>query len=202
MTFDVSIRMACIEIVNAADEYDSGIRIALACWEDMMYPSMRDSDTDLEAGKDAKEEDLEVARKLRKKHRRKVIKSMRNRCLEGIENRKRMSSQMQWMLNDVIARYVFCSIGTEEPRLIEFRENDLPHAMSERPPAPSTSSEIHVQNSLYAINGFRSFYIADFDFEREKEETDEVRPATKESSIIVSRTKPLSLLAALNADEL
>jgi hypothetical protein len=45
---EASIRITCMEIVNAADKYDIGIRIALASWEDMMYPSRRDSAIEVE----------------------------------------------------------------------------------------------------------------------------------------------------------
>jgi hypothetical protein len=40
---DQEIKNTCLEIVNAADEYDTGICIGLAACEDMIHLSMRDS---------------------------------------------------------------------------------------------------------------------------------------------------------------
>lgn len=98
---NASIRKACLEIVNAANEYDTGIRIALAAWEDMIHPAGRDSDTEI-----GKEEEAEIRRTLGKRHRRYVIGTMRKRCLEGIYKRRRLNLLMQWMLTNVVSRYV------------------------------------------------------------------------------------------------
>jgi hypothetical protein len=110
---ETSIKIACMEIVNAAEEYDTGIRIALASWEDTIHPSLRDSDADAEIGKDSKENEMEIRGKLGKRHRRYVIGTMRKSCKEGIEKRKSLSLQMQWMLTEIVSRYV-CSITTED----------------------------------------------------------------------------------------
>jgi hypothetical protein len=96
---DTSIKKACLEIVNAANEYDTGIRIALATWEDMI-PTARDSDAEM-----GKEEEDET----RKKHRRYVIATMRKRIADGMGERRRLSLQMQWMLANVVPRYVLHS---------------------------------------------------------------------------------------------
>jgi hypothetical protein len=101
---DSSIRVSCLKIIKAAEDYDTGIQIALAAWDDMIHPSLRDCDADVEDGKSGRMEQVEVARKLEKSHRRRVIASMRKRCLEGVEKRKRLALQMNWMLDEMIAR--------------------------------------------------------------------------------------------------
>ena len=67
-----------MEIVNVASEYDTGIRIALVSWEDLIHPSLRDSNIDVEVGKDLNENEIEIKRKLEKRHRRCVIENMKN----------------------------------------------------------------------------------------------------------------------------
>lgn len=75
---DALVKIACMEIVNVASEYDTGIRIALVSWEDLIHPSLRDSNIDVEVGKDLNENEIEIKRKLEKRHRRCVIENMKN----------------------------------------------------------------------------------------------------------------------------
>jgi hypothetical protein len=95
-----SVQTACLEIISAAHEYDTGIRIALVAWEAMIHPAEKDSETEI--GK----EGAEIKKALGKRHRRHVISNMRERCMEGTEQRKNLSSQMQWMLRNVVSQYV------------------------------------------------------------------------------------------------
>lgn len=98
-----SIRKACLEIVNAASEYDTDIRIALAAWEDTIHPAGQDSDIE-----NGKEEEAGITGASGGQHRRYVIASMRKRAMEGLDRRRRLSLQMQWMLKNVVSRYVLC----------------------------------------------------------------------------------------------
>ena len=102
VVLEASIKAACLQIMNAASEYDTGIRIALSAWEDEIYPAQ---DSDMESGK---HEGTEKERMPGKNQRRYVVALMRKRCLEGIENRRMLGPQMQWILTNFICPYVVC----------------------------------------------------------------------------------------------
>jgi hypothetical protein len=90
-------KIANIEMLGAANEWDTGIRIALSAWDDIMQP---DEDAlDAETGKVDR-----LLRKRRKSHGRYVIGLMRTKCMEGIERRKQLSPQMHRLHAEVIAR--------------------------------------------------------------------------------------------------
>jgi hypothetical protein len=96
-TEERAMKIANIEMLGAANEWDSGIRIALAAWEDIIQP---DEDAlDVETGKVDR-----LLRKRRKSHGRYVIGLMRTKCMEGIEMRKELSPQMHRLHAEVIAR--------------------------------------------------------------------------------------------------
>jgi hypothetical protein len=96
-TAERAVKIANIEMLGAANEWDTGIRIALAAWDDIMQP---DEDAlDVETGKVDR-----LLRKRRKSHGRYVIGLMRTKCMEGIERRKELSPQMHRLHAEVMAR--------------------------------------------------------------------------------------------------
>jgi hypothetical protein len=147
---DPSVMTACLEIVHAADEYDTGIRIALSAWEDMIRPANRNSD--VEVGKQGV---MEIRKNLEKRHRRYAIGIMRKRCMEGMEKRRSLSLQMQWMLKNVVFRYAvyywdectlmkLVTLAVCPPRCLE-RCQMLPATpTSRRVSLPSTASVLSI----------------------------------------------------------
>jgi hypothetical protein len=95
----LSITIANLEIIGAADEWDTGIRIALAAWDDIMQPG--EGALDVESGKGDK-----LLKQRRKSHGRYVVGLMRTKCMEGLERRKELSPQMQRLHVEVMSREV------------------------------------------------------------------------------------------------
>jgi hypothetical protein len=96
-TAERAVKIANVETLGAANEWDTGIRIALAAWDDIMQP---DEDAlDVETGKVDR-----LMRKRRKSHGRYVIGLMKTKCMEGIERRKELSPQMHRLHAEVMAR--------------------------------------------------------------------------------------------------
>jgi hypothetical protein len=96
-TAERAVKIANIEVLGAANEWDTGIHIALAAWDDIMQ---RDEDAlDVETGKVDR-----LLRKRRKSHGRYVIGLMRTKCREGIKRRKELSPQMHRLHAEAMAR--------------------------------------------------------------------------------------------------
>ncbi|KAH7360851.1 hypothetical protein BKA65DRAFT_194013 [Rhexocercosporidium sp. MPI-PUGE-AT-0058] len=105
---DLSVKMVNMERINAADELDAGIRVALSAWEDIMQPDEGDA-LDEEEGAGGGKIDRKGERRLRerrKSHGRYVIGLMRGKCFEGVEKRKELSRGLQAMHLEVLSRYV------------------------------------------------------------------------------------------------
>jgi len=94
---ELSVRMSNMELLAAADEWDTGICIALGAWEDIMQPHEGSGDVESANG-----DSMVKAR--RKSHRRHVIGLMRRKCMEGIERRKEFGPQLQRIYLEVNSR--------------------------------------------------------------------------------------------------
>lgn len=105
---DLSVKILNMERINAAEELDNGIRVALSAWEDIMQPDEGDT-LDEEDGAGGGKIDRKGERRLRerrKSHGRYVIGLMRVKCFEGVEKRKELSRGLQAMHLEVLSRYV------------------------------------------------------------------------------------------------
>jgi hypothetical protein len=112
ITVESSVKFANMELVSVVEEWDTGISVALAAWEDMMHSPERDPD--IESGREE-----EMHRKLGRKHRRYIIGIMRMRSIEAIEKSRALSPQLQKMYSDVISRYaiwIHFLVEHENPR--------------------------------------------------------------------------------------
>ena len=102
------IKITNQEFVNSADEWDNGIQIALAAWEDyieMQQPGYDDYSTDPEK---QPKTDVQLA-KQRKKHAKFMIKFMRAKALEGLKKREELSVQLERIHMAVKTRSVYHS---------------------------------------------------------------------------------------------
>ena len=121
---EAEIQSACLQVVKAASTYDTGIRIALSAWEDMIQPAQSESDT-----KSGKDEEAETRWVPEKRYRSDVVAVMRKRCIEGIEKRRLLSPQMKWMLANIVSRYVERLVGrvqaNETQRFRPFVKHDV-----------------------------------------------------------------------------
>ena len=97
-TAERSIKIANTEMVKTAVEWDTGIRIALATWNDIMQP-----DEGQPSFIESQKEDKLVSQS-RKSLDRYIIHLMRNQVLDGIERRKGLSVQLQRMHAKVMSR--------------------------------------------------------------------------------------------------
>lgn len=84
-----------MERVTAAEEFDTGIRIALTAWEDVMQPDEGDEEMGMVKGKGKKE---------RRVHGRYVIGVMRGKAMEGVERRRECSMGLQAVHLEVLSR--------------------------------------------------------------------------------------------------
>lgn len=102
------IKITNQELLNAADEWDKGNLIALAAWEDFIQvqeninQASQGSSVDLE--KQHMQGDSMI--KERKNHAQFMIKLMRAKVVEGIEQRKRLSVQLQRVHMAIKSRYL------------------------------------------------------------------------------------------------
>jgi hypothetical protein len=92
-----SVRISNMEVLAAAGEWDTGIRIALGAWDDIMQPN--EGAGDVESGNGDR-----MIRERRKSHRRYVIGLMRRKCMEGTERRKELGPQLQRIHLGVFSR--------------------------------------------------------------------------------------------------
>ncbi|EKD20277.1 hypothetical protein MBM_00959 [Drepanopeziza brunnea f. sp. 'multigermtubi' MB_m1] len=105
-----SVRIANVAKVDAADEIDAGIRIALCAWEDIMQPgegAALDEEKGVGGGKlDSQGEGQGQGQmgEKRKSHGRYVIGLMRGKCLERVEKRRDLSPALQAMHLEVLSR--------------------------------------------------------------------------------------------------
>ncbi|KAL3419489.1 hypothetical protein PVAG01_09711 [Phlyctema vagabunda] len=76
-----------MELLNAADDLDTSIRIALCSWQDIMDPNC---ELDIEAGKGSRKD-----KHMRKAHARYVIELMRRKSMEGLEKRRELSYPLE-----------------------------------------------------------------------------------------------------------
>lgn len=103
---DLSVKILNMARVNAADELDAGIRVALSAWEDIMQPDEGDA-LDEEDGVGGGKLDSKGQRRMRerrKSHGRYVIDLMRGKCVEGVAKRKDLSQGLQAMHLEVLSR--------------------------------------------------------------------------------------------------
>lgn len=99
--FRRSMKRADLRILEQAEEWDNGIRIALGAWQDIMEPR---KDIDIEAQKGSRKD-----RQRRKSHGRYVIEVMRGKVMDGLERRKELTYPLHKMLLAIKSRYVcFC----------------------------------------------------------------------------------------------
>lgn len=97
-TAEKSIKIANMDVVKSAFEWDTGIRIALAAWNDNMQPNGGYS-SDIESQKGDK-----LVSQGRKSHGRYIIHFMRNQVLDGIERRQELSVQLQGIHAEIMSR--------------------------------------------------------------------------------------------------
>ncbi|TVY81520.1 hypothetical protein LSUE1_G002850 [Lachnellula suecica] len=99
-TAEWNIKIATMETITTAVEWDTGISIALAAWDDIMQPN-----EGLAGDLESQMEDKRV-RKRRKSHGQYIISLMRKQVIEGIDRRKELSIQLQRMHVEVMARHL------------------------------------------------------------------------------------------------
>lgn len=103
---DLEARMLNMARINAAEEIDTGIRIALNAWEDIMQPdegNAHDEEGGIGAGTlDSKGQ--KKKRERRKSQVRHAIGRMRRKCVQGIEERRDLSPTLQIMHLEVLSR--------------------------------------------------------------------------------------------------
>ncbi|KAL2074296.1 hypothetical protein VTL71DRAFT_8074 [Oculimacula yallundae] len=105
---DLAVKIVNMERVNAAEELDSGIRVALSAWEDIMQPDEGDA-LDEEDGIGGGKIDRKGERRLRerrKSHGRYVMGLMRGKSFEGVEKRKELTRGLQAMHLEVFSRKI------------------------------------------------------------------------------------------------
>ncbi|KAH7418510.1 hypothetical protein BKA64DRAFT_201712 [Cadophora sp. MPI-SDFR-AT-0126] len=103
---DSSLNIVNMQHLNAAEDLDCGIRIALSAWEDIMQPNEGDA-LDEEGGVGGARIDRKGERRLRERrrsHGRYVIGLMRGKAIEGVERRKELSRELQAMHLEVLSR--------------------------------------------------------------------------------------------------
>ncbi|RDL39365.1 uncharacterized protein BP5553_03705 [Venustampulla echinocandica] len=88
---------ANIEMICMANDYDASIRIALAAWDDIIR-------LELEEDWDESNGDKMLKRR-RRNHSLYVIKLMRNKAIEGVRCRKKLSGQLQKIDSGAMLRY-------------------------------------------------------------------------------------------------
>jgi len=98
-TAEWNVKLVSMEIVTTAIEWDTGIGIALAAWDDIVQPDEGGSDIESQKGD-------KLVRKRRKCHGRYIIDLMRKQVMEGLERRKELSIQLHRMHKEVMSRYV------------------------------------------------------------------------------------------------
>jgi hypothetical protein len=89
-TAEQPIKTANMEVLAAADEWDTGIRIGLAAWDDIMQPDAGAGD--VESGK----ADTMV--------RKRWMGLMRKKIMEGMERRRELGPELRRMHLEIIAR--------------------------------------------------------------------------------------------------
>ena len=97
-TAENSIKIANMVVMKTAVEWDKGIQIALAAWNDNMQQDEGHS-SDIESQK----EDTLVSQG-RKSHDRYIIRFLRNQVLDGLERRQELSVQLQGMHAEILLR--------------------------------------------------------------------------------------------------
>ncbi|CZT08134.1 uncharacterized protein RAG0_13315 [Rhynchosporium agropyri] len=116
---DLAVKILNMERINAAEELDSGIRVALSAWEDIMQPDEGDA-LDEEDGVGGGKIDRKGKKKLRerrKSHGRYVMGLMRSKCFEGVERREEFSPGLQAMHLEVLSRKIDVQAGRINRRL-------------------------------------------------------------------------------------
>ena len=99
-TAQLVIKLSNMEVIKAADEWDTGLQIALAAWDEIIQPEEGTPDTE-----DAIDGETSIARR-KTRHGRYVIGLMRMKCIEGIKKRKDLSHELQRILSDTVSRLV------------------------------------------------------------------------------------------------
>jgi hypothetical protein len=94
-----NVKLISMELVTAAVEWDTGIQIALAAWDDIMQLDEGHSDIESQKGDT-------LVRKRRRLHGRYVVNLMRKQVIEGVERRKELSIQLHRRHMEVMSRYV------------------------------------------------------------------------------------------------
>jgi hypothetical protein len=89
------IQLTNKELVNAAAEWDNGIRTALAAWEDFIEMQRdRNKEPVVDIEKQKRRDAVHLA-KQRRKHTKFMIKFMRAKVLEGLGQREDLNAQLQ-----------------------------------------------------------------------------------------------------------
>lgn len=94
---DASAKLNYIDVLTAAAEWDIGLKIALAAWEDIMQPAQPDVGNE-------KGGMLELDRSSRT-HRKYFIGLMRGKCQEGLQQRRKLSSQLEEIHTELTSGY-------------------------------------------------------------------------------------------------
>jgi hypothetical protein len=95
-TADCPTKIRNADLLQAADDCDNGMRIALSAWEDIMEPEEWNLDIESKGDK--------MIKGRRRSHGRFVIRLMRQKCTQGLEKRKGMEKELQSMYNEVMSR--------------------------------------------------------------------------------------------------
>lgn len=92
-----TITQANIEMIRMANEYEASIRVALAAWDDIIR---------LELEEDWDESNRDKLHKQRRRsHSLYVVKLMRDKAIEGVKNRKKLSEQLQKLERETMLQY-------------------------------------------------------------------------------------------------
>jgi hypothetical protein len=97
---DTSVKLKHSAILNAASEWDTGLRIALGAWEDAMQPNSGSR------GDGNEEKGEKLNDRMARAQGRYIIGLIRTKCLDGVQRRKELSPLLQKIHSEVISRYV------------------------------------------------------------------------------------------------
>lgn len=97
-TANLATQTANKELLDSADEWDTGINLTLVAWRGFLHPEQ------VLLGTERVREGDRMMRKRRKAHSRYVIGLMRARCKEGIRHRNSLSAQLQALEAEISLR--------------------------------------------------------------------------------------------------
>ncbi|TAQ85905.1 hypothetical protein B7494_g5775 [Chlorociboria aeruginascens] len=105
----LEIRKEKMDVLREAEGWDESVKIALQAWKDALHAKddekdLESADGEVEMGKVESERVEKIARRQREKHGRYVIGVMRLKCMEGLAQRKALSSQLKKMHWEAISK--------------------------------------------------------------------------------------------------